>query len=198
MSGFEQLEKELRSLRPDDPSVEFEVKVEQALGDSGRLAVSQLPDLDSEASLDPPPKSKNLVLAGFSLVGLAAVIFFALFPSGQTDTGGEAGLQPALPSRDSVPSASVTKEDDSSPLHGVSSEELSLTPANGWSEPWSQEILLEVSDEGVVERPGMPPARKYRYQYLDETIWTNSGANTFMRSSTPRQEVLLIGLEPLE
>ena len=127
MSGFEQLEKELRSLRPDDASGEFEVKVEQALGDSGRLAVSQLPDLDSEASLDPPPKSKNLVLAGFFLTGLAAVIFFALFPFGLTDTGAEAGLQTALPSRDPVPSASVTKEDDSSPLHGVSSEELFLT-----------------------------------------------------------------------
>ena len=196
MSDLEQLEKELRFLRPDDPSDEFEVKVEQALGDSGYLAVSQLPDLGPEASLDPPPKSKNLVLTGFSLTGLAAVIIFAFYPSGLTDTGAEAGLQSALPSRDPVPSASVVKEDDSSPLHGVSSEELSVTLDNGWSEPWSQEILLEVSDEGVIERPGMPPARKYRYQYLDETIWTNPGANTFMRSSTPRQEVLLIGLEP--
>ena len=198
MSSFEQLEKELRSLRPDDPSGEFEVKVEQALGDSGRLAVSQLPDLDSKASFDPPPKSKNLVLAGFSLFVVAAVLFFALFPSGLTDTGAEAGFLQAPPSRDPFPSASLVSEDDSSPLHGVSSEELSLTLENGWSEPWSQEILLEVSDEGVIERPGMPPARKYLYQYLDETIWTNPGANTFMRSSAPRQEVLLIGLEPLE
>ena len=51
-------------------------------------------------------------------------------------------------------------------------------------------------DEGIVERPGVNPARQFRYHYLDETIWVNPQTNTFIRSSVPRQETLLIGLEP--
>ena len=66
----------------------------------------------------------------------------------------------------------------------------------GWRRPQEQEIPIRFFDEGIVERPGMSPARQYRYRYLDETIWVNPETNTFIRSSVPRQETLLIGLEP--
>jgi hypothetical protein len=85
---------------------------------------------------------------------------------------------------------------DDSPINGVSTEELSAMSESGWEEPQAQEFLIDFFDEGIVERPGMNPARQYRYHYLDETIWMNPETNTFIRSSVPRQETLLIGLEP--
>jgi hypothetical protein len=66
----------------------------------------------------------------------------------------------------------------------------------GWGQAQAQQIPIDFSDEGIVDRPGMNPARLYRYQYMDETIWVNPETNTFIRSSVPRQETLLIGLEP--
>ena len=56
--------------------------------------------------------------------------------------------------------------------------------------------IIDFFDEGIVERPGVNPARQFRYHYLDETIWVNPETNTFIRSSVPRQETILIGLEP--
>ena len=51
-------------------------------------------------------------------------------------------------------------------------------------------------DEGIVDRPGQAPARRYRYRFLDETIWENPGTNTRIRSTVPREEVVLVGLDP--
>ena len=59
-----------------------------------------------------------------------------------------------------------------------------------------QEFLIDFFDEGIVRTPGVDPARRYRYHFIDETIWVNPETNTIIRSSVPREETLLIGLDP--
>ena len=108
---------------------------------------------------------------------------------------------PAMPIDAVDPVAPVLGQDspliaNDSPINGVSSEELSAMSELGWEEPQAHEILINFSDEGIVDRPGMSPARRYRYHFLDETIWRNPETNTFIRSSVPRQETILIGQEP--
>ena len=44
MNENEQLERELKAFRPQEPSADFERRVEEALGESARLAVGQLPE----------------------------------------------------------------------------------------------------------------------------------------------------------
>ena len=196
MNEIEQLEKELKALRPEEPSADFERRVEDALGDSAQLAVRQLPELGSEVRSAPATRGNLFFIPSLFLLGAAALVaLFFSFPSPKS------GTDPGIPTDVIDLPAPVLAQDslpttDDSPINGVSTEELSAMSESGWEEPRAQEFLIDFFDEGIVERPGMNPARQYRYHYLDETIWMNPETNTFIRSSVPRQETLLIGLEP--
>ena len=201
MNEFEELEKELRSIRPSNPSEAFESRLEKALGESGNLAVRRLPELEEEATTRSPVERGKVVpflralafpvSAVAALVALALYVAHPVFQKTKTPI-----LSPSITSGESLPPKPESMgEEDLSPLHGVSAAEFAAMSESGWSDPQVKEILLDVSDEGIIERPGSSPARQYRYRYFDETIWRNPETNTLMRSSVPRQEVVLIGLE---
>mgnify|MGYP006892605402 CR=1 FL=1 len=201
MNEFEELEKELRSFAPAKPSKTFEARLEKALGESGNLAVRRLPQLEEEATSRLPTERGKIVpfLRAFAfpvsavaaLVALALYVAYPVFQKTTTPI-----LSHSMTSGESLPPKPESMgEEDLSPLHGVSAAEFAAMSESGWSDPQVKEILIDVSDEGIIERPGSSPARQYRYRYLDETIWRNPETNTLMRSSVPRQEVVLIGLE---
>ena len=194
MNEIEQLEKELKALRPKEPSADFERRVEDALGDSAQLAVRQLPELGSEVRSIPATRGNLFFIPSLFLLGAAALVaLFFSFPSlkfGTDPVPTDVIDLSDLVALDSLPVA------DDSPINGVSPEELAAMSESGWEEPQAQELLVDFFDEGIVERQGMRPARRYRYHYLDETIWMNPETNTLIRSSVPRQETFLIGLEP--
>jgi hypothetical protein len=195
MNEIEQLEKELKALRPKEPSAGFERRVEDALGHSARLAVRQLPEECDETAVPASRRTLFLIPSLFLFGTVALCTLFFSFPSSNTETA------PGIPadkidlSFPAVVQDSLTVVNDS-PINGVTSEELSAMSEPGWEEPQAHEILINFFDEGIVERPGMTPARRYRYHFMDETIWRNPETNTFIRSSVPRQETILIGLEP--
>ena len=201
MNEFEELEKELRSFRPARPSKAFEVRLEKALGESGNLAVRRLPELEEEATGPLPAERGKIVpfLRAFTfpisvVAALVALALYVAYPVFQEKTS--SAVSPSIASKESLPAKPESVgEEDLSPLHGVSAAEFAAMSESGWSDPQVKEILIDVSDEGIIERPGSSPARQYRYRYLDETIWRNPETNTLIRSSVPRQEVVLIGLE---
>jgi hypothetical protein len=201
VNEFEELEKELRSFRPARPSKAFEVRLEKALGESGNLAVRRLPELEEEATGPLPAERGKIVpfLRAFTfpisvVAALVALALYVAYPVFQKKTSST--VSPSIASTESLPAKPESvDEEDLSPLHGVSAVEFAAMSESGWSDPQVKEILIDVSDEGIIERPGSSPARQYRYRYLDETIWRNPETNTLMRSSVPRQEVVLIGLE---
>ena len=201
MNEFEELEKELRSFRPAKPSEAFESRLEKALGESGNLAVRRLPELEEDATT-PLPVEKSKIIPflrafAFPVSAVAALFVLALYvayPVFQKKTSSAAS--PTIASEQLLPAKPESVgEEGLSPLHGVSAAEFAAMSESGWSDPQVKEILLDISDEGIIERPGSSPARQYRYRYLDETTWRNPETNTLMRSSVPRQEVVLIGLE---
>ena len=199
MSDFEQLEKELRAINPSNPSVGFENRLEDALGDSGNLALRRLPDSLENLEVEAPEESPvvttfrlSRILPLAAAAALAVGLYFAApFSDEDVPPDGNAlvGEQPAPVSP--IPSA----EEELSPLHGVSASAYAAMSAEGWIPADVTEILLKATDEGIVDRPGQSPARRYRYQYLDETVWRNPTTNTLIRASAPREEVVLIGLE---
>lgn len=194
MNEIEKLEWELRSIRPAKPSESFTNSVERALGESAKLAVRQHPDAPDESSV-PVVRINFFASRGIFLLWAAALIavFLILRFAGSSSTKEEpATTDLAEPVE---PSISPRLTDDS-PINGISPSELSLISEPGWETPQAREIPLNFFDEGIVERPGMSPARRYRYHYMDETTWRNAETNTLIRSSVPRQEILLIGIEP--
>jgi hypothetical protein len=201
VNEFEELEKELRSFPPAKPSKAFEARLEKALGESGNLAVRRLPELEEEATTRLPAERGKVVpflrAFAFPISAVAALVALALYvayPVFQKKTSSAAS--PSIASTESLPAKpEFVDEEDFSPLHGVSAAEFAAMSEQGWGDPQIKEILIDVFDEGIIERPGSSPARQYRYRYLDETIWRNPETNTLIRSSVPRQEVVLIGLE---
>jgi hypothetical protein len=201
VNEFEELEKELRSFRPAKPSEAFESRLEKALGESGNLAVRRLPDFEEDAT-SPLPADRGKIVPflrafTFPVSAVAALVVLALYvayPVFQEKT--TPAVSPSIASEELIPAKpAFADEEDLSPLHGVSADEFAAMSEQGWGDPQVKEIFLDVSDDGIIDRPGSSPARQYRYRYLDETIWRNPETNTLIRSSAPRQEVVLIGLE---
>ena len=185
------LEKELRSLAPRSPSDEFEANLEEALGEAGKLAVKQVPETDSQTTFSSDDSSKEvsflrrrfLLFAGAAAALVLALYHLNPFSSTESEISQTTHFAPVL-------------AQDISPLHGVSASSFATLSDQGWNDPETREILVDAADEGIVNRPGLAPARRYRYRYLDETIWRNPATNTLIQSTVPREEVVLVGLDP--
>ncbi len=195
MREFEELEKELQTFQPKPPTDAFTARVADALGDSGDISFRRVTSTPAVKKA----KSKKLYLFIPPALAMAAslVWIFYIFPS-------QSLVLPKLPHSiipdtqpHSPPLASVD-EDEASPLHGVSLQELqahSGVPTNGWLDPQVQERLIDRVDEGLIRRPGFAPGRQVRYHYIDETLWKHPTSNTRIISTTPRQEVLILELD---
>ena len=190
MSDWEELEKELAGLTPRTPSKDFSKRVEDALGEAGSVAMRHIPD---------PDLSPNIVRTSSSIplwipLGLAALLVFSLYLFNPFPSELEDENFPII----FLPEPSSMVDDEDSPLHGVTSEQLedlSGVPVDGWLDPSTQERLIRRIDEGIVDRATGLPARQYRYHFIDETLWTHPASETRILSTTPRQEVYLIDLE---
>ena len=190
MSDWEELEKELAGLTPRAPSKDFSKRVEDALGEAGSVAMRHIPD---------PDPFPNIVRTSSSIhfwipLGLAALLVFSLYLFNPFPSELEDGNSPIT----FLSEPSIMVDDEDSPLHGVTSEQLedlSGVPVDGWLDPSTQERLIRRIDEGIVDRATGLPARQYRYHFIDETLWTHPASETRILSTTPRQEVYLIDLE---
>ena len=190
MSDWEELEKELAGLTPRTPSKDFSKRVEDALGEAGSVAMRHIHDSDPSSSVARTASSIHFWIP----LGLAALLVFSLYLFNPFPSELEDGNSPIT----FLSEPSIMVDDEDSPLHGVTSEQLedlSGVPVDGWLDPSTQERLIRRIDEGIVDRATGLPARQYRYHFIDETLWTHPASETRVLSTTPRQEVYLIDLE---
>ncbi len=186
------LEEELRSLQPDPPSEKFARQIENALGDAGTVAMCHINHSDSTDDI-PSSKSFSSIPMLSYVLGIAAVLLVGFYFTVSVYID---GLDKNINTIKVQPSSVVGDLD--SPIHGVSSDQLesfSDMPVNGWDSPSINERFILGFDEGVVDRISGVPARKFRYHYVDETMWTHPESDTRVLTTTPRQEVFLIDLE---
>jgi hypothetical protein len=164
--------------------------VEDALGEAGSVAMRHTPDYTPDS--DPARTTPSIHF--WIPLGLAALLVFSLYLFNPFPSELEDGNSPIT----FRPEPSSVVDDEDSPLHGVTSEQLedlSGVPVDGWLDPSTQERLIRRIDEGIVDRATGLPARQYRYHFVDETLWTHPASETRILSTTPRQEVYLIDLE---
>ena len=213
MNEFEKLEAELRELRPLSPSEEFISRLENALGDAGKVAMRCLPDEDSlehkkSASTTSEQPSKLLsfprmaVFTGATGMGLAALWAILLHFSSalvpEIPVESNHSEPPLLVQSTDIESPSSISDDPDSPLHGLSLDQIqdiSVMPVSGWLDPQINERLLRMVDEGIFQQPGGLPTRRVRHYFMDETLWSHPASDTRILSTTPREEVILIELE---
>ena len=171
------LEKELRSLEPSSPSRKFEDRLEKALGEPGNLAVKRTESHSSQDGI-----ASNTFVSWLIPLSVAAAVVLGAFLSttwieGDTDNQARSNATPQ-----DIPKA-------------ANASILPSFPGQGWKASELTDHFLGARDEGVVHREGEVPARRYRYRFLDVTTWEHPQANAVIKSSVPREEVVLVGLD---
>jgi hypothetical protein len=164
MSDWEELEKELAGLTPRAPSKDFSKRVEDALGEAGSVAMRHTPDHTPDS--DPARTTPSIHL--WIPLGLAALLVFSLYLFNQFPSELEDGNSPIT----FLPEPSSMVDDEDSPLHGVTSEQLedlSGVPVDGWLDPSTQERLIRRMDRGPGHRFTCPSIQVsfYRRNPLD-------------------------------
>ena len=172
------LEQELSSLKPVSPPDGLEARLEEALGEAGNVAVKRTVEQSQTEMI--PMDGRTTLLSWLAPLAIAAAVALGAF------------LAVTRPVAEKTPSTRA----ESLPMASMPAVPLPVFPGEGWEASEATDHFLGGRDEGVVHQVGQPPARRFRYRFLDETIWRHPQANAVIRSTVPREEVVLVGLEP--
>ena len=171
--SLQELENELKALRPSRPSVLLRARVERELADSGpaRPAPAAAPRYRSATTLS------SWKWLSWQSAAAAAVVFVVTL-----------GLwrQPAP----AVPDAPATEVAAAAPRAPVPVEQPVL--ADAYRPVKAANLLYDLQDEGLVLLEDNTPARRVRARYVDTYTWKNPATNASLKWSVPRDEVRMV------
>lgn len=168
--SLQELENELKALRPRRPSTLLRASVERDL--AGRASAA--PRYTSATSLRSWKWVSWPVAA--AAAGMVAALSIALWRGGSTDE---------LPSGfvASVPNQATAQPNTASGDAPAPEVYVPVVAAS---------VLYDLRDEGAVALPGEKEARQARFRYVDTYTWKNPATNASLRLSVPRDEVRVI------
>ena len=173
MNDFSELEKELRKLRPTQPSPVLFERVGEAL-ENCRAAPRRTPNGSDGVSQKPPSNWWSL---GFGLAAAAVLILFAAVTMERRHEHQQTVAQ-SSPAPETRP-APLGTERSTSPGRFV--------PAGGTN------LVYNARDEGLHFADGSErPVRRVRYRTQQTWRWRNPETGASLRVSYPSEEVVLI------
>lgn len=160
---LQELENELKRLRPRDLSPDLLHRLEGELG-----------PVPAARRYSAATNWRSWKWAGWSLAGVAAAAALMLVAVARRQVS---------PSLAAMPAQSVTA---SVPPAGPAPAAVRYQPVRASS------VLYEMKDDGVTTLPDRTEGRQVRYRYVDTYTWKNPQTNASLRWSVPREEVRLI------
>ena len=169
MNEFEDIERELRQLRPAPPSEGLQARMAEELVEKAAHTV------DKRAGGILFQNIRFRWAASFALAAAFAIIAFLSIPDTEqvSDTPPTAmdmaeveipvALEPASPSK--------------------------YIPVK------ARHVLMNAQEEGIFYIDDHIPARKMRYRFVDSYTWKNPDDGSSLQVTVPREEVLLVCLE---
>lgn len=182
---LQDLENELKALRPRRPSVLLRARVEHDL--SQPTSPAQEAEARSVPQTPSPRPAAVTPLRWFSWQ-LAAAATVALAVSlgvwrwqaaGSTPGDAMPVVQPAIPDAGGRPQAS--EPDVAAPR--------TLAARDTYRPVKAANVLYDLQDEGPVLLEDNTPARRVRARYVDTYTWKNPATNASIKWSVPRDEV---------
>jgi hypothetical protein len=173
MNDFYELEKELRKLRPAQPSPVLFERVGEGLKDSKASAVA-----DARSSWWRfKEATRNWWSLGFGLAAAAVLILFAVVT-----------MERQHEQQETVAQSSPTPETRPAPLETERSTTPSrFVPAGGTN------VVYNARDEGLHFADGSErPVRRVRYNTQQTWRWRNPETGASLRISYPSEEIVLI------
>jgi hypothetical protein len=185
----QELESELKALRPRRPSVLLRAKLEHDLA-APTPVVAPAPTR-AEGRYRTASTFRSWKWAGWSLAtaaGLALIVSFGLRqpPAGPDHADPLAAQGGALgPVAHTPPAPSV--DESRSDLANAA-----VPPRDIYRPVKAANVLYALQDEGLVLLDGDTPARRVRARYVDTYTWKNPATNASFRWSVPRDEVRVL------
>ena len=170
MNDFSELEKELRKLRPMQPSTDLISRIERALAENAGSTRLRLATARQASTAGVLPREKrfhfNWLSLGLGLAAATALLMFALLrfqqPAQKTSTVASGSLAPAI-SNDQLFPAGLTQ------------------------------VVYHTRDEGLqFPENSNQPMRRVRSHSRDTLRWRNPKTGATLRISYPRDEVSLV------
>jgi len=169
--SFQDLEDELKALRPRRPSALLRARLERDLASE--------PAPVTERRYATATSLRTWKWLAWSAVGAAAALAVATGVAvwlGRSAPNTAAALALVEPAPATFPA----------PVEAAA-------PAAGRYQPVSAaSVLYDLRDEGLVTLENDQPARQARFRYVDTYTWRNSATNASLRLSVPRDEVRIL------
>ena len=175
MNDFQELENELRALRPARPSPVLLERIEEAMVENCRA--------DASPAGQPARLPYNWLSLGFGLAAAAVLLLFAVLSMEHRQESDKeiAQVAPASETRPVVPALSGGRGVDGS----ISSNK--FVPAG------ATQVVYNTRNEGLQFADGSrEPLRRLRYQTRQTWQWRNPSTGASLRVSYPSEEVVLI------
>lgn len=192
-TNLQDLENELKALRPRRPSVLLRARVEHELSHAEAPAsapaarpAAVTPRYSSATTLR---SWKWLSWQMAAAAGVALVVSLGVWrwQSGATETVAPS-VQPQLALEKSP--APVTRESPPSNSDVVSTR--ALAARDTYRPVKAANVLYDLKDEGLVTLEDNTPARRVRARYVDTYTWKNPTTNASLKWSVPRDEVRVL------
>lgn len=174
--SLQELENELKALRPSRPSVLLRARVERELADP--VATTPAASVAGPRYRSATTLSSWKWLSWQSAAAAAVVLTVSLgvwrgqpsSPAVRPESGGELA---AVTPRAAVPVEQPVVADSYRPVKAAN-------------------LLYDLQDEGLVLLEDNTPARRVRARYVDTFTWKNPATNASLKWSVPRDEVRMV------
>jgi len=191
--SLQELENELKALRPRRPSVLLRAQLEKELSSAPSPAMSDAaPRRYATAST-----FRSWKWAGWQLAAAAAVALVVSLGvwRWQSAPGVErAPTAPALAQNSNPASedALASRPDLPTAIDPTDRRLAAATPTNTYRPVKAANVLYDLQDEGLVLLEDNTPARRVRARYVDTYTWKNPATNASLKWSVPRDEVRVL------
>ena len=213
--SLQELENELKALRPRRPSVLLRARVEHDLASDATASAREVPPA-AAASVPPRAQSEEPVarrrystattlrswkwvswqMAAAASVALAVSLGFWQWQTHSVDSAPARELAATVPSdaaaSATVPAPARAAPRVSSPVGGGERAFASAGARDAYRPVKAANVLYDLQDEGPVLLEDNTPARRVRARYVDTYTWKNPATNASFKWSVPRDEVRVL------
>jgi hypothetical protein len=172
--SLQELENELKNLRPHRPSPALQARVAAALAESPAAFPSP------SSSAPEPVRSRawfSWPLAAAAALAVTAGVALWRSPSAQ--------IQPQ-----ELAQAQAVRPGESAPLAIPAGT--NPAPVNRYRPVGAASVLYDLKDDGDVYLSDDTPVRRLRYRYVDTYTWKNPATNASLKWSVPREEIRVL------
>jgi len=187
-TSLQDLENELKALRPRRPSVLLRARVEHELSQpeaAPRDAAAQMPPRYTSATTLRSWKWFSWQMAAAAVVALTVSVGVWRWQAARN-------IAPATPAPAASELAQTGKSEPAPAESSIAPAPRAFAATDTYRPVKAANVLYDLKDEGPVMLDDNTPGRRIRARYVDTYTWKNPATNASLKWSVPRDEVRVL------